>query len=185
MYDSLGGGTVFAKKYIKASDSSPSPITIFRTVTIECPGLDDAASLFANYVFEDVKNATTTEEETQVFQDFQIIDITSQGTGIKKKKYQIEEILEKKSEFITDMKNAAKNKRLIKLKMIARIPNPEAEFEGIMMGDAGEKAMPEEIKYVFIVYNKFYGLHYIQKTPSALVRTSYWHLPCVAYLEVK
>eukprot|EP01022_Parablepharisma_sp_SALTPOND_P035023 TRINITY_DN938_c0_g1_i1.p1 TRINITY_DN938_c0_g1~~TRINITY_DN938_c0_g1_i1.p1 ORF type:complete len:888 (+),score=63.56 TRINITY_DN938_c0_g1_i1:1340-4003(+) len=183
-YDSLGGGTIFSKKCIKATDSSPSPVTIFRTVTIEGCSLDNAIAIYANYIFDDINASTNSEDGLNIFQELEV-GLLSEVNGkkvTKKKKSTIEEITENKVAFIETIKAATKNKQHIRLKMVARIPNPDSEFEGVLHVESpGDRA--EDSAYVFINYTKYYGLHHIMKSGSSPTKTSLWHIPCIAYLE--
>ncbi len=127
----------------------------------------------------------TKEEGANIFIGLQI-ETTGQVGGktvVRKAGYTIEDIQQNKPEFIESLKLAARNKRPIKLKMISRIPNPEAEFEGIATGDPSNPLVPDEQRYTYIWYNKYYGLHHILRSGSSQTRTSFWHLPCVAYFE--
>lgn len=183
-YNSLGGGMVFSKKYIRAIESAPSPITIFRTVTVKTNSMDDAVACYANYIFEDIAGVNSTEDDFNICTCIEVDSVAiADGNEIKKKnKYTIEEIAQNREKFIEELKEAAMGHQKIKLKMIAKIPNPDTIFEKVGGKEVNPVKMEplDENNSVFIAYDKYYGLHWADGVGG---RMSLWHVPCIAYLE--
>jgi len=176
---SLGGGHILKSEILDNPDSASRPLEIAAEVFFTGDDLNEARHAFANYVFDDVVSLTNLKD-LHLFRSFVLVDWNEEMKRVKKRTWNLKEMITKKDKFLMDVENQIMRKEgfylrvLIKGKMIDFAKN----LEDFSMGKPVEKkenyfaSSEVETRFQYFDTFKLYNFHFIDEK-NGTVKESY------------
>eukprot|EP00347_Sterkiella_histriomuscorum_P005336 403357003 len=197
IFNAVAGGYLLRSKVFEVPEAATNPLKLYGIFQASVVIKQSAFTFFTDYIYDDVLSMSRVDQEFNLFQAFVITGKDPQTKQNFKRTFSLEEVINGKNSFYSEIKEAVENRYKICLKIWLRIKSldksanpvflaqnnqqPGTSYMGV--GTAKNLIITED-DFVYVKTEKIYILHLIErKQGEQLAYTSYSHSPMSALLE--
>jgi len=186
--NAVAGGYLFRSRIFEVPEAATNPLKLYSIFQATVAVRQSGFQCFADFIYDDVLSMSRVDQEFNLFQQLVINGRDAQTSEVIKKVYTLEEVINGRNSFYSEIREAVEKKLKISLRIWLRIRSldkSDGSFEPSTRQGLGlHNLVVHEDAYVYVKTEKVYVLHLVEKRPDGKVNfISYTHSPLCAVLE--
>jgi len=182
----IGGGYLLRNHFFEVPEIATCPLKLFAIFKPTTYNRQVGMNFFADYIYDDILSLSRVDQEFNLFKEFAIEGRDEQGLRIKKS-YSLEDVMNSKNSFFTELREGVERKQKLSLTLWLRIKNlnklgsyTETSMNPLSQGMRTLVVNDED--FIYVKTTKVYILHVIEQKEK-LSFVSFSHAPLCALQE--